>query len=270
MYRSVSVTFGVGRATAWRAVRRVIYALYCLAPYFIKWPRGEETIRVIETFERVKGFPGVIGAVDGSLIQIRAPVRDAASYICRKNYPAIHLQAVCDARCLFTHCYAGYAGSVHDARVFRNSPLARFIQRENEYFPFNSHLIGDAAYPIHTQVMVPFRDNGHLTARQKNFNFCLSSTRMAIEKAFGLLKTRFRILLDCLPLTNINKIPEFIIACCVMHNICILQNDDIDVLVCPNDRNVIPGIIAADANVANQKRIRIMHELRMRLANENI
>ncbi|XP_039304834.1 putative nuclease HARBI1 isoform X2 [Solenopsis invicta] len=111
------------KATALRAVRRVTYALHCLAPRFIKWPREEEATRVIEEFQKAKDFPGVIGAVDGSFIQIRAPQKDAASYICRKNYHAIHLQAVCDARSLFTHCYVGHAGSVHDARVFKNSPL---------------------------------------------------------------------------------------------------------------------------------------------------
>lgn len=51
---------------------------------------------------------------------------------------------------------------------------------------------------------------------------------MAIERAFALLKIRFRILLNCLPLLGIKHIPEFIIACCVLHNICILKNDMID------------------------------------------
>lgn len=114
---------------------------------------------------------------------------------------------------------------MHDARVFKNSPLARYIE-VNEYFPFDLHMIADAAYTIHPRVIVPFRDNGHLTELQKNFNFCLSSTRMAIERVFGLLKVRFRILLDCLPLTDIKKIPQVIIACCILHNICMLKNDD--------------------------------------------
>lgn len=52
MFRSVCVKFGVGKATAWRAVRRVSYALHSLAPNFIKWPRGEEAARVIEEFKK--------------------------------------------------------------------------------------------------------------------------------------------------------------------------------------------------------------------------
>ncbi|KMQ91631.1 nuclease harbi1 [Lasius niger] len=233
---------------------RTLYAMLMVnetrAPRFIKWPRREEATRVIKEFQRAKGFPGVIGAANGSFIQIRAHKKDAASYICRKKYPAIHLQAVCDARSLFTYCYAGHVGFVHDARVFRNSPLAEFIQRPDEYFLSNSYLLGDAAYTVHPHVMIPFRDNG-LTVRQKNFNYCLSSTRMAIERALGLLKVRFRILLDCLPLTDITKITQFIVACCVMHNICILSNDNVDVAVCSSNENVAPGDIAAGADLGN-------------------
>ncbi|GJQ79865.1 hypothetical protein Trydic_g18313 [Trypoxylus dichotomus] len=32
--------------------------------------------------------------------------------------------------------------------------------------PDNMHLVGDSAYPLLPNIMVPFRDNGHLTRRQ--------------------------------------------------------------------------------------------------------
>ncbi|XP_039305213.1 putative nuclease HARBI1 [Solenopsis invicta] len=180
-YRSIHVQFGVGKATAFRAVRRITYALHCLAPRFIRWPRDEALNRTIEEFSKARGFPSVIGTLDGSYIKIRVSTKDAASYICRKQFHAIHLQAVCDAKCIFSHCYAGHVVSVHDARMFRNSALAHYIEVPNEYFPLDTHIVADAAYSIHSHVMVPFRDNGHLTARKKNFNYTLSSTRMAIE-----------------------------------------------------------------------------------------
>jgi len=73
--------------------------------------------------------------------------------MCRKQFHAIHLQAVCNMKSIFTHCYAGHAGSVHDARVFRNSALAHYIEVPNEYFPFDTHIIADAAYAIHPHVI---------------------------------------------------------------------------------------------------------------------
>jgi len=88
----------------------------------------------------------------------------------------MNVQVVCDSCGLFTHCYAGHVSSVHDARVLRNSPMVDFLQLFETYFPDNSHIIGDAAYGTHPHVMVPFRDNGHLTNAQKNFNYCLSTT----------------------------------------------------------------------------------------------
>lgn len=202
-YRSICVKFGVGRATAFRTVRRVTYALHCIAPRFIQWPKDGVATDVMEHFKRTCGFPHVIGAIDGTHIKIRAPPIDTASYINRKGFPSLNVQLVCDSRGLFTHCYAGEVGSIHDARVFRNSPVARFLEMSDVYFPNNSHIIGDAAYAIHPHLLVPFRDNGHLSNRQKNFNYCLSSTRMAVELAIGQLKIRFRILLDCLPLTDV-------------------------------------------------------------------
>lgn len=50
---------------------------------------------------------------------------------------------------------------------------------------------------------------------------------MAIERSFGLLKGRFRSLLTTLDVERIDLIPTFILACCVLHNICLLQGDEL-------------------------------------------
>ena len=59
-------------------------------------------------------------------------------------------------------------------------------------FPQNSYLLGDSAYPLTSWLMSSFRDNCHLTPQQRNCNFLHSSSRMVIERAFALLKGRFR------------------------------------------------------------------------------
>ncbi|XP_029164808.1 uncharacterized protein LOC114936009 [Nylanderia fulva] len=41
-YRCVSDRFGIGRATAWRSVMKVVNALYYHLHTFIKWPSLEE------------------------------------------------------------------------------------------------------------------------------------------------------------------------------------------------------------------------------------
>ncbi|XP_018371529.1 PREDICTED: LOW QUALITY PROTEIN: uncharacterized protein LOC108766619 [Trachymyrmex cornetzi] len=223
-YRSICEKFNISKATVLKSVRRVTKAVTELAPLFVKWPEGNRSETVINRFPATSGFPGIIGAIDGTHINIRAPHINPESYVNRKGHHSIQLQAICDHELLFTHCLAGHVGSVHDQRVFRLSEVSDYLEDETK-FSNDSHLVGDAAYTLHEHLMTPFRDNGHLTDRQKNYNFCHSSARIKIEQAFALLKGRFRSLLTVLDMQRTDLIPEFIIACCILHNICLLQND---------------------------------------------
>lgn len=99
-----------------------------------------------------------------------------------------------------------------------------------EKFPENSHILGDAAYGLHQHLLTPFRDNGHLTDRQKNYNYRHSAARVAVERCIGLLKGRMRSLLDRLPMSRVDLMAEYIIACCVIHNICTLKRDELNII----------------------------------------
>ncbi|TGZ48709.1 putative nuclease HARBI1 isoform X1 [Temnothorax longispinosus] len=233
-YRSICEKFDLSVSTALLATRRVTKILADLAPTFITWPTGNRCNDVWARFEEIRSFPQVIGAIDGTHINIPAPRVNPEAYINRKGHHSIQLQAICDHTTRFTHCYIGHAGSVHDQRVFRLSDIQDALGNA-EKFPDDCHLLGDAAYKLHDNLMVPYRDNGHLTERQKNYNFCHSSTRVTIERAFGFLKNRFRCLLHQLPMNRTDLIAHFILACCVMHNICILKNDDFDFLLLNNE-----------------------------------
>lgn len=143
---------------------------------------------------------------------------------------------MCDHQNLITHCYAGYPGSVHDQKVFRQSEVADYLNGR-EKFQADSHILGDAAYELHQYLLTPFRDNGHLTERQRNYNYRHSVARSAVERCTGLLKGRTRSLLDRLPMQRVDLMAEYIIACCVIHNICTLRNDDLPIIIIPPSSN---------------------------------
>lgn len=133
----------------------------------------------------------------------------------------------------------------------------------------DTHLIGDAAYKIFKTLLVPYKDNGRLTERQKNYNYCLSSTRMTVERSIGLLKARFRILLDKLPMRRIDVIPNYIMACCVLHNICLMRNDIIEIPIIVEDQ-IQNNVDDLELDIllhrqGKEKRDRIKDTLRMRL-----
>ena len=125
---------------------------------------------------------------------------------------------------LFTHAYAGNPGSVHDARVLRQSDL--WLNGLNMCNQTN-HILGDAAYPVRRWLLTPYRDNGHLTQQQKRYNEYHSSNRVVIERAFAQLKGRFR-RLKFLENIHVETSVEIIICCCVLHNIAILEHDFLD------------------------------------------
>ncbi|CAI6354135.1 unnamed protein product [Macrosiphum euphorbiae] len=132
---------------------------------------------------------------------------------------------VCDDKLRFIDAFAGYPGSVGDRRVFTNSLIyERILQNKNRYVPGQYFIAADKAYPILEWCIPPYIDRGTLSEQEKFFNVSLSRARQSIERCFALLKGRFR-RLKYLDMKKIELIPQTIIACCVLHNIC-LQFDD--------------------------------------------
>ncbi|XP_065178659.1 uncharacterized protein LOC135809271 [Sycon ciliatum] len=160
--REVSDKFGLSKYTIWTSTRRVCFALCDIAPLMICWPKEKGVNDTQGRFHQLKGIHGIIGAIDGSHIPIKAPMESTDAYLNRKRFHSIVLQAVCDANLLFTDVFAGWPGSVHDARVFNNSPLKHAVdERKEEFFPMESFILGDSAYPLLPWLITPYRDAGN-------------------------------------------------------------------------------------------------------------
>jgi len=168
---------------------------------------------------------------------------------------------VCSPGLLFLDVHTGPPGSVHDARVFRNSDLRTFLETAEGRLPQDFHLLGDSAYPLRDYLLVPFRDNGHLGPLERKYNFSHSQTRVDVERAIGLLKGKFRRLKD-LDMTNTLDVPNVIFACCVVHNFIIMNNgvdtDDIDP---PSDHEGEDVCEDGGRMAAEEKRLGIAHGL---------
>ncbi|XP_024875155.1 putative nuclease HARBI1 isoform X1 [Temnothorax curvispinosus] len=219
-YRDVADRFGVTISCLHTIITRVTQFIMTLAPNVIRYPTAVEKEESATYFLQEKGFPGVIGAIDGSHIRIDKPMEDPDSYINRKSYFSIHMQGTVNHKMKFIDVFIGYPGSVHDARVLKNSTIYADLR---QLCGDNYILLGDSAYPCLSQLIVPYKDNGHLTRRQRTFNQKLSSSRVIIENAFGCLKQRFRQLYH-FKLRDIVRMVHVIHACCVLHNIANAQD----------------------------------------------
>ncbi|KYN15467.1 hypothetical protein ALC57_12309 [Trachymyrmex cornetzi] len=97
-----------------------------------------------------------------------------------------------------------------------------------------SYILGDSAYPCLENLMVPYRDNGHLTRAQRNFNYRLSTRRIVAEHAIDVLKQRFRQLYH-FKLRNIVRMVQIIHACCVLHNLASIHDLELFEPPCQDD-----------------------------------
>lgn len=174
---------------------------------FIKWPTAEAIQRNKQEFREIAGFPDVIGVIDGCHIQISAPHKNAASYINRHNYYSIKMQVICDAR------------------VWQMSDISEESNRNyDDYFPAQSHILGDKIYPLLFNLLTPYKGYGNLLRVKWYYNLLHSRTRQIIERTFAHLIGRFR-RLKYLYLQNVEYASVIILACCCLHNICISLND---------------------------------------------
>lgn len=216
--------YDVSLSTAHKIVSKCIEFLLSLAPRYMTFPKNdEEKVKLSDEFKQIADFPNVIGCIVGTSIPITTPVKKIKStYVNRHDTPAITLQGICDYRKCFLDVFTGIPGKIHDSRVLKLSHISKQLPNicNKKY-----HILGDSAFPIREWLMVPYRDYGSLEESQINFNKRFSATRVKIEKAFGLLKGRFRQLIR-IDMNKIDRISKFMISCCVLHNLCIINCDD--------------------------------------------
>ena len=122
------------------------------------------------------------------------------------------------------YCSSRWPGSVHDARVMRNSSLATAFDR---HLPFHKAiLLGDSGYALSPWLITPI--SVPVTPAENLFNMHHKRMRRVIECCFGVLKQRFR----CLQYLHLEPAfaGEVVKACCVLHTIMIdHRRDEYDV-----------------------------------------
>ena len=236
-YRTVSKVFGIGKSTVIKITKSFVKELIKLAPQFIKFPKTTyDTANAIQLFKIFCSceLPQVLGAIDGTHIEIMKPdTESAVDYFSRKQKYTVNTQAVVGANLLFLDVATGFPGSIHDARMLRATKLFNDAEagvilvnptdiiEDQEIRPL---LLGDGAYPPTSWQVKPFPQNIRLTNAQKRYNKKLSSARVTVERAFGLLKGCWKCLLKRLD-NNLDFVPYIIISCCVLHNICQIKNE---------------------------------------------
>ncbi|KAE8738770.1 hypothetical protein FOCC_FOCC015743 [Frankliniella occidentalis] len=191
-FRSVALRFVVHPGEVHRYYTKITGGLCDLGARYIYWPDAHERTRISAALEEVSGLQGVVGMLDGKHMVMTAPGEEPAAFRDRHHGYSIKAMAVCDHELKVRDLYVGEAGSLHDARAFRRSPLYQSVMFDETFMAEGEYMIGDSAFPILDRLVVPFINNGHLTPRQVQFNRALSRIRVRIEHTFGRLTNIWR------------------------------------------------------------------------------
>ncbi|XP_024514868.1 protein ANTAGONIST OF LIKE HETEROCHROMATIN PROTEIN 1-like [Selaginella moellendorffii] len=233
MWRTISDAFGVASCTAQTCLRCFRYALLEHERLMIHWLDEEGMKEVIIGFQRLCGFPNCCGAMDCTHIAIELPGSEDATdwYVGAKKYYSMVVQAVVDSKTSFLDITTEIAGSVPDRRVWNSSGLKKaWIEKKRlcgsvyhtEFGDISQYIIADGGYDCALPVLVPYPNRFH---GKEQYNFLHSSMRIVVKRSFGILKRQWKLLAWKGFRGHLGILANNIIACCVLHNLMITQND---------------------------------------------
>ncbi|KAK9275157.1 hypothetical protein L1049_022416 [Liquidambar formosana] len=229
--RLVSKRFGLGISTCHKLVLEVCSAIKTvLMPKFLQWPDEEKMKKIKDDFESMSGIPNVGGSMYTTHIPIIAPKISVAAYFNKRHTErnqktsySITVQGVVDPKGVFTDVCIGWPGSMPDDQVLEKSAL---YQRAQRGLVKNVWVVGNSGYPLMDWVMVPYTHQ-NLTWTQHAFNEKIGEIQGVAKDAFARLKGRW----SCLQKrteVKLQDLPVVLGACCVLHNICEMRNEELD------------------------------------------
>ncbi|XP_071062496.1 putative nuclease HARBI1 [Pseudochaenichthys georgianus] len=212
-YEVIADGMGVHRTTVGEVVTAVCDALARLLDHFVTFPTDGQIAKVKQTFFLLGDMSNTIGVIDCTHVHIQAPRQREWEYVNRKGRHSINVQLVGDADLAITNCVVRWPGSVHDARIFRESRLFTEFQTNRP----DGVILADSAYPLLPWVMTPFPTAN--TPSQMRYNNAHGRTRCAIERLNGVLKRRFA----CLNSLRVEPqgACQITLACIVLDNIAV-------------------------------------------------
>lgn len=227
---------GISEASVSRIVKETSLEIAKLRPDYIYMPRNREEIRSsFSGFYDSFGFPTIIGAIDCTHIKISGQGPDGEIYRNRKQFFSINAQVIGSHDLKIQNVVARWPGSSHDSYIFNNSLIKTKMER-GEHYP--GVLLGDGGYKLETYLLTPFRNPE--TIQQQDYNRIHIRARNCIERLFGVWKRRFPCLVFGLR-TKVETSLTVIVACAVLHNICVSNRDAV-----PHNDPALLSIIEED------------------------
>lgn len=228
-FRQIAFSFRISKTTVSNIVVEICKAIWnTLKCKHMPTPTVDKFKKIAVEFYDKWNFPNCVGSIDGKHIRLRCPKKSGSMYYNYKQFFSIVLMAVVDANYKFVMIDVGAYGKDSDGSVMSNSKFYQRIDNGSLKLPEETKLpnsnvlapfvfIGDEAFPLRNYLMRPFPRKQTQDNAKSYYNYRLSRARMTVECAFGILSSKFRILLKSIE-TKVENADHIVKAICILHN----------------------------------------------------
>ncbi|CAH9126923.1 unnamed protein product [Cuscuta epithymum] len=225
----------IGESTAIESMKRFCRSIVQIyGGQYLRRPNDNDIARLLDIGKQ-RGFPGMLGSLDCMHWKWKnCPTAWAGQYSGRSGSPTIILEAVADYDLWIWHAYFGMPGSNNDINVLEASnlfsdlaqgiaPPAHYIIQGKEYNV--GYYLADGIYPKwSTLVQTIHQPQGR---KKKYFAMRQEACRKDVERAFGVLQSRFAIIAGPSRFWEKKVLHDIMSACIIMHNMIIENERDI-------------------------------------------
>lgn len=212
---------------------KIFCSMVCihLAPLYICPPKDVHGLKQVSRQYTPLGFPGACGSVDGVQIAWEGcPFGLRNSCIGKEGFPTLGFNVTVDHECRVIHCGEAFMGRFNDKTKVRYDEYVRRL-REGRYEGFTykvyaadgsqvrcvtPYLICDNGYHRWKNLMPPYKTTSNVSLAVWSKH--LESTRKDVERTFGCVKKRFRIVKVPLLFQDAKFINDIFVTCLVLHN----------------------------------------------------
>jgi len=223
---SLDENLEIGESTVLQCVDQLTNAVISIyGDKYLRYPT-EEDLRQLLIASHQQGFPGMLGSIDCTHWEWKnCPVSLAGQYKGKDKKPTVVLEAIVDRELWFWHFNFGSPGSLNDINIINASPLFGNLFNDrapNVEFTVNGrqyrtgYYLADGIYPelsvFAKTIAVPTTEAEQFYCRRQE------GERKDVERAFGVLKARWRIIdLPC-KFWYKDTMISVMQACVILHN----------------------------------------------------
>ncbi|XP_024010052.1 putative nuclease HARBI1 [Eutrema salsugineum] len=231
---SVDEYLRLGATTARSCLENFVEAIINLfGDEYLRRPTAEDLQRLLNIGEE-RGFPGMIGSIDCMHWDWKnCPTAWKGQYTRGSGKPTIVLEAVASYDLWIWHSFFGPPGTLNDINVLERSPVfddiikgqapkVNFFVNGREYHL--AYYLTDGIYPKWATFVqsIPLPQG----EKARKFAEVQQSTRKDVERAFGVLQSRFAIIKNPALFWDKAKIGKIMRVCIILYNMIVEDERD--------------------------------------------